>query len=82
MSAVTERRADSRAGGVRGLLQPRRETFESVFGIVYRSLMVGVGVGIGALPLAAWVRYGYNSDLVDYYRHGTSYGVRLSIWEY
>lgn len=53
MSAVTERRADNRAGGVRGLLQPRRETFESVFGVVYRSLMVGVGVGIGALPLAA-----------------------------
>lgn len=52
---MAERREETRPTGVRGLLQPRRETFESVFGVVYRALMVGVGIGIGALPLAAAV---------------------------
>lgn len=52
---MAERRDATRPAGVRGLLQPRRETFESVFGVVYRALMVGVGVGIGALPLVAAV---------------------------
>jgi uncharacterized protein YbdZ (MbtH family) len=34
------------------------------------------------LPLTAWVRYGYNSDLVDYYRKDRSVGLSLSYWSF
>jgi hypothetical protein len=41
-----------------------------------------IGMKIGALPVSIWTRYGYNSDLTDYYLKGSSSGFRISIWDY
>lgn len=40
----------------------------------YRAEMA---VDIGNLPIMLWASYGYNSDLVDYYRKLTSYGLAV-----
>lgn len=48
----------------------------------HSTVELDVSAKIGALPLSIWARYGYNSDLVDYYRLNTSGGIRVSIWEY
>ena len=34
------------------------------------------------VPLTVWYRYGYNSDLVDYFRRDLSFGFALSYWDF
>jgi hypothetical protein len=34
------------------------------------------------LPFTLWARYGYNSDLIDYYRRDHSVGLSLSYWSF
>lgn len=34
------------------------------------------------LPFTLWARYGYNSDLIDYYRQDHSVGLSLSYWSF
>lgn len=34
------------------------------------------------LPLTFWARFGYNSDLIDYYRKDHSLGLSLSYWNF
>ena len=34
------------------------------------------------VPLTVWYRYGYNSDLIDYYRRDRSFGFALSYWDF
>lgn len=36
------------------------------------------GKFFGTLPVSAWYRHGYNSDLIDYYRKDTSFGLSLN----
>ena len=48
----------------------------------YNTIKAESGLNIYGLPLMLWYRYGYNSDLVDYYRHSHSYGLTLSFWNF
>lgn len=48
----------------------------------YNTLKAEAGVKIYGLPLMLWYRYGYNSDLIDYYRKDHSYGLSLSFWNF
>lgn len=41
-----------------------------------------VGLKFFELPLVAWYRDGYNSDLIDYYRRDRSFGLMLSFWSF
>ncbi len=37
---------------------------------------------LDVVPLTIWARYGYNSDLTDYYRRDRSLGFALSYWNF
>lgn len=42
----------------------------------------GSAVLFDQFPFTLWYRYGYNSDLIDYYRKDHSLGVSLSYWNF
>lgn len=48
----------------------------------YNTVKAEAGLNIYGLPLMMWYRYGYNSDLIDYYRQDHSYGLSLSFWNF
>jgi hypothetical protein len=41
-----------------------------------------VGVRFKSWPFLLWVRSGYNSDLIDYYRRDNSFGAKVSFWRF
>jgi len=54
----------------------RYETgYQSAF--KYNTLRLEAGMHVMQLPLTLWVQQGYNSDLAQYYKKVTSYGVQL-----
>lgn len=48
----------------------------------YNTVKAEAGLNIYGLPVLLWYRYGYNSDLIDYYRQDHSYGLSLSFWNF
>lgn len=48
----------------------------------YNTVKIEAGLVAFRLPVMVWYRYGYNSDLVDYYKRDQSVGVMLSFWEF
>jgi len=48
----------------------------------YNTIRLEAGLKLAGLPLMAWYRYGYNSDLIDYYRRDHSAGLMLSFWNF
>ncbi len=43
----------------------------------YNTLRLEAGMHVLQLPLTLWIQRGYNSDLAQYYKNVTSYGVQL-----
>jgi hypothetical protein len=43
---------------------------------------IEAGFLINGFPVEAWYRYGYMTDLTDYYRRLESAGVRVSFWQF
>jgi hypothetical protein len=41
-----------------------------------------LGAALWRRPVSVWVRYGYNSNLTNYYRRDTSFGGGISIWAF
>lgn len=50
--------------------------------IRHNTLKLELGFRFKTVPLLFWVRTGYNSDLVDYFRRDTSFGAKLSFWRF
>lgn len=48
----------------------------------YNTFKAEAGVRVFGLPVMVWYRYGYNSDLIDYYRKDHSAGATLSFWKF
>jgi hypothetical protein len=48
----------------------------------YNTVRLEGGVRIGGLPFAVWVQDGYMSDLANYYRKVTSYGIELRVGQF
>lgn len=48
----------------------------------HNTLKFEIGFRFRNVPLLLWVRTGYNSDLIDYYRRDTSFGAKLSFWRF
>ncbi len=48
----------------------------------FNTVKVEAGLKLYGLPLTVWYRYGYNSDLIDYYRRDHSFGLMLSFWTF
>lgn len=46
----------------------------------FNTVKFEAGLNVYGLPLTVWYRYGYNSDLTDYYRRERSFGAMLSFW--
>lgn len=45
----------------------------------YGTERLEAGIRVAGLPLAVWAQYGYLSDLANYYRKVTSYGIELRV---
>ena len=48
----------------------------------YSTERLEVGIRVAHLPLALWTQYGYMSDLANYYRKVTSFGVELRVGQF
>jgi hypothetical protein len=48
----------------------------------YSTVRLEGGVRIGELPFAVWIQNGYMSDLANYYRKVTSYGIELRVGQF
>lgn len=48
----------------------------------HSTAQLDLGASAWSRPFSFWYRWGYNSDLTDYYRHTKSFGFKISIWEY
>ena len=48
----------------------------------YSTERLEAGIHVANIPLAVWVQHGYMSDLANYYRNVTSYGIELRIGEF
>lgn len=46
------------------------------------TVKVEVGFSMYAMPFLLWYRTGYNSDLIDYYRRDSSFGLKMSFWRF
>ncbi len=46
----------------------------------FSTFQVDVGAAFWRRPVSFWIRHGYNSDLIDYYRRDSSLGGGISIW--
>jgi hypothetical protein len=51
--------------------------YQSLF--KYSTVRLEAGAQLGELPLAVWVQTGYMSDLANYYRNVTSFGIEARI---
>ncbi len=50
--------------------------------LAYHTFEIEAGMAINKLPIVMWYRYGYMTDLTDYYRKLQSAGVRVSVWKF
>ncbi|HUI59051.1 MAG TPA: hypothetical protein VLX90_02445, partial [Steroidobacteraceae bacterium] len=48
----------------------------------YSTERLEMGIHVANIPLALWTQHGYMSDLANYYRKVTSYGVEIRIGEF
>jgi hypothetical protein len=48
----------------------------------YHTWKAETGFRVANFPVLAWYRSGYNSDVIDYYRKDSSWGVTLSFWNF
>lgn len=69
-----------------GPVKFRRTTLSYMTGVSrptrYNTVEADVGVTICRWPLSFWYRWGYNSNLTNYYRRMDSMGIGFSIWEF
>lgn len=85
---VGPRQSHEKPSGLGDILQiERRYALTWTTGYVtpfrYNTLKAEAGVTLfKKLPFTVWYRYGYNSDLIDYYRKDHSLGLSLSYWNF
>lgn len=62
-----------------GYARPGRyNTFKLETGLPY----FGTRGWLKDLPTMVWYRYGYDTNLVDYYRKNESFGIKISMWKF